>query len=69
MFREFGPEWPLPPLLQIERTTIGDVALLFELQPARHAGVMYYEHKLGIEDKRADVHVARTDQADGIRRW
>src|SRR6516162_7504462 len=27
---------------------------------------MYYEHKLGIEDKRADVHVARTDQADGL---
>ena len=66
MFREFDLERPLPPLLQIERTTIGDVALLFYFQPARHAGVMYHEYKLGIEDKRANVHVACTDQADRI---
>ena len=47
MFHEFDLEGPLPPLLQIERTTVGDVALLFYLQPARHAGVMY-EYMLGI---------------------
>jgi hypothetical protein len=66
MFHEFDPERPLPPLLQVERTTVGDVAFLFCLQPARHTGVMYHEYVLGIEDKRADVHVARTDQADRI---
>jgi hypothetical protein len=52
MFHEFDPEWPLPPLLQIERTTVGDVALLFCLQPARHAGGMYHEYVLGIAASR-----------------
>jgi len=27
---------------------------------------MYHEYVLGIEDKRADVHIARADQADRI---
>ena len=66
MFRELDPERPLSPLLQIERSTIGYVALLFCFQPTRHARVMYHEDMLGIEDKRADIHVACTDQADGI---
>ena len=66
MFREFDAERPLPPLLQVERTTIDDVTLLFCFQPARHAPVMYHEDMLGIEDERADVHLACTDQADGI---
>jgi len=43
MFREFDPERPLPPSLQIKRTTMGDVALLFCLQPTRHAGVMHHQ--------------------------
>jgi hypothetical protein len=66
MLHEFDPQRPLPPLLQVERKAIGDVALLFCLQPTRHAWVMYHEHMLGIEDERTDVHVARTDQAKGI---
>jgi hypothetical protein len=69
MFREFDQERPLPQLLQIEPTKLGDVALLFCLQQARHAGIVYHEYKLGVEDKRADVHVARTDQPDANRRW
>ena len=69
MFHESDPERPLPPLLQIKRTTVGDVALLYCLEPARHAGVMYHEYMPGIEYKRADVHVARTDQGDGIVDW
>ena len=43
MFREFDPERPLLPSLQIKRTTMGDVALLFCLQPTRHAGVMHHQ--------------------------
>jgi hypothetical protein len=39
------------------------------LQPARHVGVMYDEYMLGVKDKRADVHVACTDQGQWNRRW
>jgi hypothetical protein len=64
MFREFDQERPLSPLLQIKRTTIGYVAPLFCFQPTRHARVMYHEDMFGVEDERADVHVACTDEAD-----
>jgi len=66
MFGEFDSERSLPPMLQSEGTTIRDVALLFCFQPAGHARVMYHEDMLGIEDERADIHVACTDQANVI---
>jgi hypothetical protein len=66
MFREFDPQRPPLPLLQIERTTIGDVTPLFCFEPAGHARVMYHEDMLGIEHERADVHVSCTDQANVI---
>jgi hypothetical protein len=37
MFRKFGSERSLSPLLQFQRTTIGYVALLLCFQPACHA--------------------------------
>jgi hypothetical protein len=61
MFRQFDPQRPVLPLLQIERTTIDDAPFLFGLQPVRHVVVVYHEQNLGIGDKRPDVHVARTD--------
>src|SRR4051812_26148947 len=66
MLREFDPERSLSPLLQIERTTIGDVPSLFCFQATCHIRVIYHEDLLSIEDERTDVHVACTDQADGI---
>jgi hypothetical protein len=66
MLGEFGSERPLPPLQQLERPTLTDVALLFRLEAARHARVINDDDMLRIERERADVPVACTDQPDGI---